>query len=246
MASVVLQAGTRRDEIVTDGARLFAALVPHLVRATDIALKLRRAEVQVRQGIVSGPGGNTVAFAVDRHLRPIFQDAAAEAALCGPGHPLVVRGRLTLGDAALDAQLADMVQGCAVPDATRICGGRLVVPVPGDPEAAVHLDVAPFSHDIASQHGAPGLALPQAIIILTDTGLQQRRMRTVLRERFGLTQAEKRLALAMLQGQGREAAARSLGISLSTVRTQLSSIFEKTGTHRQAELVGMLLSILRQ
>jgi DNA-binding CsgD family transcriptional regulator len=246
MASIVLQAGTLRDEIMTDGARLFAALVPHLVRATDTALKLRRAEVRVRQGIVSGQGGNSVAFAVDTHLRPVFPDAAAEEALRGPGNPIIFRGRLTLGDAALDARLADLVLGCGLLDATRLCGGRLVVPVPGDPDASILVDVVPFANEVASLHGAPSLALPNAIIILTDTGRQQRRMRAVLRDRFGLTEAEKRLAFAMLQGQGREAAARSLGISLSTVRTQLSSIFEKTGTHRQAELVGMLLSVLRQ
>jgi DNA-binding CsgD family transcriptional regulator len=37
------------------------------------------------------------------------------------------------------------------------------------------------------------------------------------------------------------AAARRRGISGGTAKTQLASIFEKTGTHRQAELVRLLL-----
>jgi DNA-binding CsgD family transcriptional regulator len=246
MASIVLQAGPKRDEICTDGARLFAALVPHLVRATDIALKLRRAEVSIRQGNATEQGGTEVVFAVDRYLRPVLTDPDAEAVLRGPGYPSVAFGRLTLGNAALDARLADLVLGCGPADTARLRGGRLMIPAPGDPAGSVRVDVAPFADEVMSLGVGPGLALPHAIIILTDTGLHQRRKKALLRERFGLTDAETRLAIAMLQGQGRDVAARSLGVSLSTVRTQLSSIFEKTGTHRQAELVGLLLSVLRQ
>jgi DNA-binding CsgD family transcriptional regulator len=44
-----------------------------------------------------------------------------------------------------------------------------------------------------------------------------------------------------LKGDGIAAAARRRGISAATAKTNLSSIFEKTGTHRQAELIRLLL-----
>jgi len=56
---------------------------------------------------------------------------------------------------------------------------------------------------------------------------------------FHLTPAEGRLAQALLSGQDLESAAASLHIARATAATQLRSIFSKTGTHRQAELVAL-------
>lgn len=44
-----------------------------------------------------------------------------------------------------------------------------------------------------------------------------------------------------MAGTGIQAAADRLQISRSTGRTHLARIFEKTGTHRQAELVHLML-----
>ncbi|HLA78172.1 MAG TPA: helix-turn-helix transcriptional regulator [Vicinamibacteria bacterium] len=57
-----------------------------------------------------------------------------------------------------------------------------------------------------------------------------------------LTAAESRLASLLAQGQDLKQAAETLALSLHTVRTQLRSVFLKTGTRRQAELVHLLLS----
>ncbi|MPZ56694.1 MAG: hypothetical protein GEU91_09410 [Rhizobiales bacterium] len=62
-----------------------------------------------------------------------------------------------------------------------------------------------------------------------------------LQRRFGLTQAEAAVALETLKGDGRDAVAARLGISMTTVRAHLSHIFEKTGARRQAELVRLLM-----
>ena len=52
---------------------------------------------------------------------------------------------------------------------------------------------------------------------------------------------EAALAAEILRGDGRKAAARRCGISDATAKTHLRNIFEKTGTHRQAELILLLL-----
>lgn len=62
-----------------------------------------------------------------------------------------------------------------------------------------------------------------------------------LRRRFGLTKAEADVALEIAKGDGRNAAGVRLGITATTVRAHLSSIFEKTGVRRQAELVRLLM-----
>jgi len=59
---------------------------------------------------------------------------------------------------------------------------------------------------------------------------------------YGLTAAETRLLALLGQGRRVEDAAEVLGIALSTARTHLKRIFQKTNTSRQAELVRLVLS----
>lgn len=58
---------------------------------------------------------------------------------------------------------------------------------------------------------------------------------------FHLTTAESTLAAALADGVGLSEYARAAGITLNTARCQLKAIFGKTGTHRQGELVALLL-----
>jgi DNA-binding CsgD family transcriptional regulator len=86
-----------------------------------------------------------------------------------------------------------------------------------------------------------GSGSPVALVAVTDHDLDQYRRTVRLRRRFDLTSAEAAFAREILKGDGRKAAARRCGISDATAKSHLSSIFEKTGTHRQAELVRFLL-----
>lgn len=61
-----------------------------------------------------------------------------------------------------------------------------------------------------------------------------------LRGHFGLTDAQAKLAIEIAKGQGLKACARKLGIAVSTGRSHLKQIFEKTETRRQAELVRLI------
>jgi DNA-binding CsgD family transcriptional regulator len=86
-----------------------------------------------------------------------------------------------------------------------------------------------------------GFGSPVAIVTVTDRDLDRRRRQMNLRRRFDLTSTEAALAAEILRGDGRKAAARRCGISDATAKTYLANIFVKTGTHRQAELVRLLL-----
>jgi DNA-binding CsgD family transcriptional regulator len=58
-----------------------------------------------------------------------------------------------------------------------------------------------------------------------------------LKERFDLTLAEARLVVHLVQGSSLKSSAQALGVKYDTARTYLKSIFQKTGTHRQPQLV---------
>jgi len=61
---------------------------------------------------------------------------------------------------------------------------------------------------------------------------------------FGLTGAEARCALRLRDGRSTGEIATMLGIALPTARAHLQSIFRKTDTHRQGELVSLLNRVL--
>ena len=63
----------------------------------------------------------------------------------------------------------------------------------------------------------------------------------ILMALYHLTAAEARLTVDLLAGRGLAGAAGKNRVGPNTARTQLKRIFEKTGTHRQAELVGLVL-----
>ena len=68
-------------------------------------------------------------------------------------------------------------------------------------------------------------------------GSMKRISQASLRSRFVLTPAEAQIALGIAEGKTLAAIAEMRNVAVSTARDQLKSVFAKTGTHRQAELV---------
>ena len=75
--------------------------------------------------------------------------------------------------------------------------------------------------------------------------LDRRRFATVrqLMALFNLSAAEARLARALCHGDSLDEYATDQGLKLPTVKTQLRSVFAKTGTERQASLIRLLSGI---
>lgn len=77
----------------------------------------------------------------------------------------------------------------------------------------------------------------RAVLILNDLDSNPDPVFETFSQAFGLTPAEARLAALIATGVSPRQAAEQLGIARETARTQLKSVFAKTGTHRQSELV---------
>src|SRR5262245_15705202 len=65
-----------------------------------------------------------------------------------------------------------------------------------------------------------------------------------LETRFGLRPAEARLVALLFAGASLRSCAKALGIQYDTARSYLKSVFQKTETHRQAELVLTVLQAM--
>ena len=83
----------------------------------------------------------------------------------------------------------------------------------------------------------PNNEYPVAGLVIVDYQKNTVDRVNVFTEYFGLTSAEARVLAQLISGEGLTVAARHLDIARSTARTHLARILEKTGTHRQAELV---------
>lgn len=87
-----------------------------------------------------------------------------------------------------------------------------------------------------------GLIAPDGtcIVALLDRKNRSPANPGTLQRMFGLTTAETHLALRLAQGDAPLDIARSWRLSRTTIRSQLASLFAKTETKRQAELVALL------
>jgi DNA-binding CsgD family transcriptional regulator len=94
----------------------------------------------------------------------------------------------------------------------------------------------------------PGaLSLFRAAALMTVTDLDRPLAPGIadLREIFGLTLREAELASHLASGKDIEHAATELCISKAHARQRLKTVFQKTDTHRQAELVALLARLRR-
>lgn len=237
-ASCVLHAKQAKDETSDETVQRFGLIAPHLIRAVDIQRRMWRLDLErTALSTLRGRTGGALAI-VDAEARLLFADAAAESLFGSPGAGWFFEGAVSFDDEVATHALRDLVAACASPGGRG--GGSVTVRRPGKRSATV--EVMPYYAEarVVSRLDVTGRR-PAAILTITDQQAAHDGRALELQQRFGLTPAESVLALEILRGDGREAAAGRLGISVSTARTHLSRIYEKTGVNRQAELVRLIL-----
>jgi len=83
-----------------------------------------------------------------------------------------------------------------------------------------------------------------ALLFLIDPDATPSVPTPILRSIYGLTNAEGRLVEALLTGLTLESFAEQSHISVNTVRTHLKSVYRKTETNRQPELIRLLAQFM--
>lgn len=210
-------------------AKSLLDLTPHLARVVGIGAAM--TTTGARDAVDMLEMGQRAAVSLDWSGRCLALNAKAEALL---GTDLfVARRRLRATDAVSDRQLQALVWAALearsmaeLPPAITIkrsAGLPLVVDAIATPSAL----------------GTSGLKL-QTILLLTDLAEPARIGTVQLRQIFGFTAAEARLAEQLSAGWTLAESSQHLGLSLETARTQLKTIFVRTGTHRQADLLRLL------
>ena len=86
-----------------------------------------------------------------------------------------------------------------------------------------------------------GLCGASAAVFLFDPTAEKANAISLLATSYGFTPAETALAFGLVTGETLDGFASARGISRNTAKSQLHSMFAKTDTSRQAELVSLLL-----
>lgn len=217
-------------------------LSPHLRRTAQLRVELDRSEL--------APG--LTLEAIDKlHDGVIFAtadgavtnlNAAAERLLASPGSGLSARrGRLECASASSTSNLRRLIaQASGTDGLNQRQGGALTV--------WRNYQASPLMVFCVPLGEARRWSLdlrPTVLLLVSDTAKGACVPVDLLRELFGLTPAEARLAIRLASGTSLTEAAAEFGVGKATVRTQLNAVFQKTGTSRQAELVRLLNALPR-
>ncbi|HXW70584.1 MAG TPA: helix-turn-helix transcriptional regulator [Methylocella sp.] len=241
LSALICFSNAPNENSVTEAQmEIFEAVLPHLSRAVRISRQLWAKEFK---NVVATERLETLqqgAMLADVSARVIYANAVARALLDEGAGIFLQRGRLVA--ASSPGVLQNAIASCARNSLSYDgCGREFKIPR-ALPHSPVHVMITPLSSKAQLRdlpwinHGAP-----VAIVTVSDPDMDRQRRAINLRSRYGLSEAESGVAIEILKGDGRLAAARRLGISNETAKRHLSNIFEKTGTHRQAELVRLLL-----
>jgi DNA-binding CsgD family transcriptional regulator len=110
-----------------------------------------------------------------------------------------------------------------------------------DSNTALHLLITPLPIDHQCCYQTQQ---NMALIVIQDLSLLMLPKKILLKQMYGMTLAEARVAIDLIKGMAPKEIAHEAGVAISTVRSQMKVIFSKTGASKQADLLRMLYPIL--
>lgn len=245
-AAIVLQEGAWRSQMVLQRSRFQPPFSHAELRQLDRLLAHLQHALRMRERFIDLQAGHHLltagldvlaipALMFDESGRVAYQNRAAAAVLDKRGWLRVDGRHLCANDPALTLHINLKVM--AALDASRrdtpAASGVVLVPRSGKPPLT--LMIAPVRPAGAAIRGA-------AVLFLYDAAQSSGANAQLVGAIFALTRAEAELVVALCAGHTLEQAAALRNTSPHTARSQLKSIFNKTGTHRQADLLALVLS----
>ena len=215
-------------------------LAPHLVRAARLMTRL--SEVRTREHLACEALEQFAVpvFVVNSTGRVRFVNAAGRAMIAARDGLCIVNGQLEALSINETAALSQLIHGAALArrQGYSTSGGSLSVTRKGN-SPAFNLVVAPLS---PSRSGTDWPIEDAALVVASRQKPASARAAIMLQKQFNLTPAEIRLIQLVGEGIDPMQMAERLSVSITTIRTHLQRLFDKTGTRRQAELVRLVLT----
>lgn len=227
--------------ITKEEIKILELLVPHLTRAFEITSRFweLRGDLDMAQALLDRL--NLGVILVDQHERAVYVNRQAEELMRQNLGLKISRNRLSTTSVNEEATLHNLIReavktgmGCGIHP-----GGRVLLEN-GFDNPPFNVLVTPMS----MERTVPGLEASRycAGVFISAPGENITLPGEALRTLYGLTPTETEIALELAKGRSLDAIADEKGVTKATVRTQLKAVFHKTGTHRQNQLVNLLLT----
>jgi DNA-binding CsgD family transcriptional regulator len=239
-ACLIFGAPKRTESFDTpERVKLVGGLLPHLqqaLRTQDKLAALANSTVElsgalevVRRGII---------IVASEHLVINLNSAAERIFRAGDG--LCMRsGRIAATSTYTERELHRAIHDALAGERSTVRRGRSLTCDRPSGKRPYVIHVLPSHRPDADE----SLRQPMALVVITDPEDEPEPAAALLRRLYRLTKAEAEVALRIMHGTDLKQISEELSVSLPTVRTHLQHVFDKTDTHRQAELVRLLLSL---
>lgn len=230
-----IQRSNKQGPFEESNRRRLELLASHLSRAATTAAALHFAHAE---GAVDAFERMSIgAIVIDDGGRAILINKIAYALL---GDGLQIRqNRLEATNTIDAAALNAMLHACiSRSNTTQLLPPQIIVVRRPSGKHAYQISACPLSARSIDIFGDA-----RALILIVDPAQRRRPTTEVLRTQFGLTASEAKLAKILAEGHSLEDAANLVRITEESARSYLKSIFSKTETHRQGQLVALLATM---
>lgn len=240
---VTLQFGVHRTKRAGDfgqkDMQLLRLLLPHLTRAVQVHRLIGETSARADMACATLDKARIGIFLLDAdgYIQHINREGEK---LLVSGKLAVAHKKLALTNIGDTAQLHRLIASAACPTLRKtLSGGGDMKLRSTQGKIDLELRVIPMS----GRNDAVGLYFQTGVVVVlvSHPGALRLTWQKVA-STYGLSPAESKLAVILAEGCRPEEAAERLSISIHTARAQLKSIFAKTGTNRQSQLVSLLLS----
>jgi DNA-binding CsgD family transcriptional regulator len=239
--SCFVVASPRRSEAfdTPERVKLMSGLIPHLQQALRTHDKLAALSQHsddlagaldaVGHGIiVVGSGGLAI------HL-----NTAAQRLLRAEDGLHLRSGHIAATNIHTEQELYCALHSVLIGDGSNVRSGRSFVCARPSGKRPYVIHTLPLHHSGTDETAREATAL----VLIIDPEHEPEPAAALLRRLHGLTNMEAQVALRIMRGADLKQVSEELSVSVTTVRTHLQHAFDKTGTHRQAELVRTLLTL---
>lgn len=227
--------GARFD--TAERVQFVSALIPHLrqaLRTQNHLADLGKAVGEVTEIIDATRHGVII---VDMRHEVVHLNSAAEQILKSTDGLAMPSRTIQAADTTANEQLQRVITNALVKSQ---CGARSG----GSTACSRPSGKRPYIIHVTPLGTTPAKPAPKALVTIIDPEQEPEPPKELIKRLFGLTNAEADVALRTMRGDGLKPIAADLGLSRATVNTHLQHIFDKTDTHRQAELVRLLVAII--
>ena len=216
-------------------------LLPHMQKALMLQQRLSKDRQQRESVLAARQQSHLPCIVLDAQLAIVHIDERVIPLLARWPELHIINGKVVVRDERLNGLLQRQLKGCAAvaKGEWAQAGGCVRMQDIGVP---LELHLYPLH---AAHNGLFGDGNPHVALYIHDPGTYYRLNERLVRESFGLSPTEIRLAEALCNGQSLDEFADRNGTTLNTVRSQAKQIFAKTGVRRQVELPKRLLPYLK-